>query len=118
MTAASTYCALAFLDPLLRRAALVVEGDDPNAIAPAVTEYQPSDAQIGYFLARFVQNTRALSVDPIVVRQAWLDAYDQITSHGKPVLDDCCRTRRSAQTEQRALFDHHTPDGLRLCGHS
>jgi type IV secretion system protein VirB5 len=59
-----------------------------NAIAPAVTEYQPSDAQIGYFLARFVQNTRALPVDPIVVRQAWLDAYDQITSHAKPVLDD------------------------------
>jgi len=62
-----------------------------NAIAPAVTEYQPSDAQIGYFLARFVQNTRALSVDPIVVRQAWLDAYDQITSHAKPVLDDYAR---------------------------
>src|SRR5258708_18568124 len=62
-----------------------------NAIAPAVTEYQPSDAQIGYFLARFVQNTRALSVDPIVVRQAWLDAYHQITGHGKPVLDDYAR---------------------------
>jgi type IV secretory pathway TrbF-like protein len=62
-----------------------------NAIAPAVTEYQPSDAQISYFLARFVQNTRALSVDPIVVRQAWLDAYDQITSHAKPVLDDYAR---------------------------
>jgi type IV secretory pathway TrbF-like protein len=62
-----------------------------NAIAPAVTEYQPSDAQIGYFLARFVQNTRALPIDPIVVRQAWLDAYDQITSHAKPVLDDYAR---------------------------
>jgi type IV secretion system protein TrbF len=66
----------------------VVEVDRTGAakvIAPAVTEYQPSDAQVGYFLARFVQNTRALSVDPILVRQAWLDAYDQITSHAKPV---------------------------------
>src|SRR5260370_13040861 len=62
-----------------------------NAIAPAITEYQPSDAQIGYFLARFVQNTRALSVDPIVVRQAWLESHDQITSHAKPVLDDYAR---------------------------
>src|SRR5258708_29675784 len=59
-----------------------------NAIAPAVTDYQPSDAQIGYFLARFVQNTRALSVDPIIVRQAWLDAHDQNTSHAQPGLAD------------------------------
>jgi type IV secretory pathway TrbF-like protein len=62
-----------------------------SAIAPAPTDYQPSDAQIGYFLARFVQNTRTLSLDPIVVRQAWLDAYDQITSHAKPMLDDYAR---------------------------
>src|SRR5262245_8315611 len=34
---------------------------------------------------------RALSVDPIVVRQAWLDAYDQITNHAKSVLDDYAR---------------------------
>ena len=74
--------------------AYVVEVDRPgaaNAIAPAPTDYQPSEAQIGYFLARFGQNTRALSVDPIVVRQAWLDAYDQITNHAKPVLDDYAR---------------------------
>ena len=25
------------------------------------------------------------------MRQAWLDAYDQITSHAKPVLDDYAR---------------------------
>jgi type IV secretory pathway TrbF-like protein len=74
--------------------AYVVEVDRTgaaNAIAPAPTDYQPSEAQIGYFLARFGQNTRALSVDPIVVRQAWLDAYDQITNHAKPVLDDYAR---------------------------
>src|SRR3984893_9900919 len=52
-----------------------------NAIAQALTEYQPSDAQIGYFLARFVQNTRALSVDPILVRQAGLDAPHPNTHH-------------------------------------
>src|SRR5260370_28716713 len=62
-----------------------------NAIAPAVTEYQPSDAQIGYFLARFVQNTRALSVDPIVVRQAWLHASDQLTLHAQPLIHDFAR---------------------------
>lgn len=58
-----------------------------QAVAPAPTDYQPSDPQIAYFLARFVERVRGLSVDPIVVRQSWLDAYDQITSRAKPVLD-------------------------------
>jgi type IV secretion system protein TrbF len=62
-----------------------------QAIAPAVADYQANDTQIGYFLARFIQNTRALSVDPVVVREAWLAAYDQITSHAKSVLDDYAR---------------------------
>ncbi|HEX3418263.1 MAG TPA: conjugal transfer protein TrbF [Stellaceae bacterium] len=62
-----------------------------QAIAPAVADYQPSDTQIGYFLARFIQNTRAFSVDPVVVREAWLAAYDQITSHAKAALDDYAR---------------------------
>ena len=58
-----------------------------QAVAPAATEYQPNDPQIAYFLARFVERVRGLSVDPIVVRQSWLDAYDQITGRAKPVLD-------------------------------
>ena len=58
-----------------------------RAVGPATAEYQPTDAQIAFFLARFVENVRALSVDPVVVRQAWLDAYDAITSHAKPALD-------------------------------
>lgn len=58
-----------------------------QAVGPATVDYQPSDAQIAFFLARFVQSVRALSIDPVVVRQAWLDAYDAITSHAKPVLD-------------------------------
>ena len=58
-----------------------------QAVAPAAADYQPTDPQIAYFLARFVERVRGLSVDPIVVRQSWLDAYDQITSHAKPVVD-------------------------------
>lgn len=38
-----------------------------------------------------LQNTRALLVDPVVVREAWLAAYDQITSHAKAALDDYAR---------------------------
>src|SRR4051812_10493300 len=62
-----------------------------EAVAPATAEYQPTDQQIAYFLGRFVSNVRSLSVDPVVVRQAWLDGYAQITSHAKPTLDEFAR---------------------------
>ena len=62
-----------------------------QAIAPATAGYQPSDEQIAYFLGRFITEVRALSVDPVVVRQAWLEAYAQITSHAKPTLDEYAR---------------------------
>ncbi len=61
------------------------------AIAPAASDYQPSDQQIAYFLGRFITNVRGLSVDPVVVRQAWLEAYGQITAHAKPTLDEFAR---------------------------
>ena len=41
--------------------------------------YEITDAQIAYHLSRFIQNVRALSIDPIVVRQNWLDAYAYAT---------------------------------------
>jgi len=62
-----------------------------QAIAPATDDYQPSDQQIAYFLGRFITEVRGLSIDPVVVRQAWLEAYAQITSHAKPTLDEFAR---------------------------
>ena len=62
-----------------------------QAMAPATADYQPSDQQIGYFLGRFITEVRGLSIDPVVVRQAWLDAYAQITSRAKPTLDEFAR---------------------------
>jgi type IV secretory pathway TrbF-like protein len=35
---------------------------------------------------------RSLSIDPIVVRQNWLDAYDYTTDKGAAVLNDYART--------------------------
>lgn len=62
-----------------------------QAVAPAASDYQPSDQQIAYFLGRFITNVRGLSVDPVVVRQSWLDAYAQITGHSKATLDEFAR---------------------------
>src|SRR5215470_6053647 len=49
-----------------------------RAVGPAAEVYKPSDAQIAFHLARFVDNVRSLSIDPVVVRQNWLKAYDYV----------------------------------------
>lgn len=51
----------------------------------------PSDAQIAYFLARFVKNVRSLSSDPIVVRANWMDALNYVTDRGAQALNDYAR---------------------------
>lgn len=58
-----------------------------QAIGPAETPYQPSDAQIAYHLARFIRNVRGLSIDPVMVRRSWLEAYDFATDRGAQVLN-------------------------------
>jgi type IV secretion system protein TrbF len=63
-----------------------------QAMAPATPDYQPSDQQIAFFLGRFITDVRGLSIDPVVVRQAWLDAYVQITGHAKGTLDEFARS--------------------------
>ncbi|WP_306581263.1 conjugal transfer protein TrbF [Dokdonella sp.] len=72
----------------------VVEVDSAGqvrAVGEAATPYRPSDAQIAYHLGRFIELVRSLSIDPIVVRQNWLDAYDYTTDKGAVVLNDYAR---------------------------
>jgi type IV secretory pathway TrbF-like protein len=45
-----------------------------------INAHPPSDAQIAYFLARFIRNVRSLSLDPIVVRANWTDALGYVTA--------------------------------------
>jgi len=73
----------------------VVEVDEAGqvrAVGEAATQYRPTDAQIAHHLAGFVTRVRGLSIDPIVVRQSWLDAYDYTTDKGAAVLNDYART--------------------------
>ena len=62
-----------------------------RAVGEAATPYKPSDAQTAHHLARFVSLVRSLSIDPIVVRQSWLDAYDYTTDRGAATLNDYAR---------------------------
>jgi len=73
----------------------VIEVDNAGqvrAVGEAATPYKPTDAQISYHLARFVTDVRSLSIDPIVVRQNWLQAYDYTTDRGAATLNDYART--------------------------
>ncbi len=72
----------------------VVEVDNAGqvrAVGEAATPYRPSDAQTAHHIARFITLVRALSIDPVVVRQNWLDAYDYTTDKGAAVLNDYAR---------------------------
>lgn len=63
-----------------------------RAVGEAATPYKPTDAQTAHQLARFITLVRSLSIDPIVVRQNWLDAYDVTTDRGAAVLNEYART--------------------------
>jgi type IV secretion system protein VirB5 len=62
-----------------------------RAVGPALESYKPSDAQIAFHVARFVDHVRSLSIDPVVVRQNWLRAYDFVTDKAAVTLNEYAR---------------------------
>ena len=86
---------LVWLSAQSRITPYVVEVDkvgEALAIGPAVVPYNPTDAQIAYYLARFITDVRSLPLDPVVLRQNWLEAYAYATDHGAVFLNDFTRT--------------------------
>jgi len=73
----------------------VVEVDrlgEAQAVAPADAGYRPTDPQIAFHLARFIEQVRGIAADPVVVRENWLRAYDFTTDKGALALNDYART--------------------------
>jgi type IV secretion system protein VirB5 len=64
---------------------------EASAVAPAEAGYRPTDPQIAFHLARFIEQVRTIAADPIVVRQNWLRAYDFTTDKGALTLNDYAR---------------------------
>lgn len=62
-----------------------------QAVAPAVPDYQPTDAQVAWHLARFIEQVRSIPADAVIVRQSWLRAYAFTTSTGALALSDYAR---------------------------
>src|SRR5499433_1081278 len=62
-----------------------------QAVAPAIADYRPTDPQIAWHLARFIEYVRSLPADLVIVRQNWLAAYDFVTDKGAVALNDYAR---------------------------
>jgi type IV secretion system protein VirB5 len=62
-----------------------------QAVAPAQTDYRPTDPQVAWHLARFIEQVRSIPADAIVVRQNWLRAYEFTTDRGATALNDFAR---------------------------
>lgn len=73
----------------------VVEVDrlgQAQAVAPADADYSPTDPQMAFHLARFIEQVRSIPADPVVLRQDWLRAYDFTTDRGAQALNDHARS--------------------------
>ncbi|MGE3476790.1 MAG: conjugal transfer protein TrbF [Rhodospirillaceae bacterium] len=63
-----------------------------RAVAPAKAAYHPNDMVVARHLSDFIEKVRSLSIDPMVIRANWLDAYGAITQKAKPFLDDFAKS--------------------------
>jgi type IV secretion system protein VirB5 len=73
----------------------VVEVDrlgEARAVSPAETGFRPTDPQIAWHLARFIEQVRSVSLDPVLMRRDWLSAYDFVTQRGAIALGDYARS--------------------------
>lgn len=72
----------------------VVEVDrlgEARAVSRAQGDYRPTDPQIAWHLGRFIENVRTVSLDPVLMRRAWLSAFDFASPKGARFLADYAR---------------------------
>jgi len=62
-----------------------------QAVAPAIADYRPTDPQIAWHLAHFIEEVRSITADPVIIRQNWLQAYEFVTDNGALALNDYAR---------------------------
>ena len=65
---------------------------EARAVAPASATYQPTEAQIAWYLAHFIRDVRTVALDPVVMRQNWMEAYSFVTARGAAFLDQQARS--------------------------
>lgn len=62
-----------------------------EAVGPAVAGYRPTDPQISWHLAQFIEDVRSIPADPVVLRRQWLRAYQYAQGEGALALNDYAR---------------------------
>lgn len=65
----------------------VSQGGRVVNVAPLVEKYHPTVAQEEYFIARFIDLIRGLSLDPVVAKKSWLNAYNFLSARGAERLN-------------------------------
>ncbi|MDK7587415.1 conjugal transfer protein TrbF [Alcaligenes faecalis subsp. phenolicus] len=68
----------------------VADGEVPE-VRKATLLGTPTDQDIANQLARFIEDVRSLSTDPVVVRKKWLNVYDFATDRGAGFLNEYAR---------------------------
>jgi type IV secretion system protein VirB5 len=85
----------------------VVEVDhlgEARSVAPALRGWTPNEAQTAWQLGHFIRDVRSVSLDPVVTRQNWLEAYAMSTEQAAHTLSDQARaTNPFADAGTRAV---------------
>lgn len=92
---AGTSAGLAWQSMQSRVTPYVVEVDrlgEAQAVRPAESVFQPTDPQIAWHLSHFISKVRSVSLDPVLMRRDWLEAYDFATKRGAQFLGDYARS--------------------------
>src|SRR3546814_998232 len=63
-----------------------------RAVAAADGDYRPTDTQTAFYFARLIVHLRSMPADPVVLRAAWLSAYDFAIATGATAPNDYART--------------------------
>jgi type IV secretion system protein TrbF len=56
-------------------------------VSPLSVNYQPSEAQKEYFVVHFIDLIQGLTLDPVAVKQNWLNAYNFLSNRGAERLN-------------------------------
>ena len=70
----------------------VDEIGEARAVSEAERAYHPTDPQIAWALSQFIVHVRGASLDPVITRSAWLQAYDFATERGGRFLNEYARS--------------------------
>lgn len=62
---------------------------EPTIVGPVDEHnYQPGPMEVKFFLAQFIRYVRAVSLDPVVIKQNWLRAYSLLRPEAAGLLNE------------------------------